>query len=122
MLKIVNHSTGIDDIVFTAVETRLFHKAKKIGNIDIFQITENLQVFQIADFYVNPEYRHSGIGKKLLAKAERHIIKKYNATNLTVVPASQRDGQVKKEQLYIIYQKLGFSFITTQTLEKILNY
>lgn len=122
MLKIVNRSTGIDDIVFTAVETRLFHKAKKIGNIDIFQITENLQVFQIADFYVNPEYRHSGIGKKLLAKAERHIIKKYNATILTVVPASQRDGQVTKEHLYIIYQKLGFSFITTQTLEKILNH
>ena len=122
MLKIVNHSTGIDNIEFTAVETRLFHKAKKIGHIDIFQITENLQVFQIADFYVNPEYRHSGIGKKLLAKAERHIIKKYNATILTVVPASQRDGQVTKEQSYIIYQKLGFSFITTQTLEKILNH
>lgn len=64
MLKIVNCSTGIDDIVFTAVKTRLFHKAKKIGNIDIFQITENLQIFQIADFYVDPEYRHSGIGKK----------------------------------------------------------
>ena len=83
MLKIVNCSTGIDDIVFTAVETRLFHKAKKIGNIDIFQITENLQIFQIADFYVDPEYRHSGIGKKMLAKAERHIIKKYNANVLT---------------------------------------
>lgn len=122
MLKIVNHSTGIDDIVFTAVETRLFHKAKKIGNIDIFQITENLQVFQIADFYVNPEYRHSGIGKKLLAKAERHIIKEYNANVLTVVPARQRDAKVSTEHLYLIYEKLGFSFKTSRTLEKILNH
>ena len=109
MLKIVNCSTGIDDIVFTAVETRLFHKAKKIGNIDIFQI---------ADFYVDPEYRHSGIGKKMLAKAERHIIKKYNANVLTVVPARQRDAKVSTEHLYLIYEKLGFSFKTAHTLEK----
>ena len=61
-------------------------------------------------------------GKKMLAKAERHIIKKYNANVLTVVPARQRDAKVSTEHLYLIYEKLGFSFKTAHTLEKFLNH
>ena len=125
MRKYVNESTdcGRINIVFKEMKIGLFHHEKlEIGNIDIVEINKDLHHFQIVDFYVDPQYRNSGIGKKLLTKAERYIIKKHHATLLTVVPARQLDAKVPTEHLYLIYEKLGFSFKTAHTLEKFLNH
>lgn len=64
MLKIVNCSTGIDDIVFTAVETRLFHKAKKSEILIFFKSLKIYRFFKLPTFMLIQNTDILASGKK----------------------------------------------------------
>jgi len=80
---------------------------------------KKVKTCQIDEFWVKEDCRRKGVGRELMYRAEKEIVK-YGGDSISVYP-NPTDCGMSPEDIYMIYKKLGFGFTEATANEKLTN-